>query len=153
MPRFILRTWSSDEDYNADCDYGVIEITTTYARSLLKKIAIAKKLNVNSNFLSLCYADYSVDYFVDTGIFDLCEESLRNTLFEDGPAFLNNNDICELPEIFKIPDDNIQRIDVASVRINENGCSYEATPKHTNIVISTPHISHDFLKAIAKEKP
>ena len=149
MPRFIFRTWSSDEDYNADCDYGVVEITPTYARSLLKKIAIAKKLNVDSNFLSLCYVDYSVNYFVDAGIFDLYEEGLRDTLFEDGLAFLNNNDICELPEIVTIPDDNMQRIDVAHVNINENGCSYEAIPKHTSLVISTPHISGTMLKKIA----
>lgn len=141
MPQYIFQTACNDEDYNGDCDYGIIEFDPVYAKSLLDKMDTAKKLGEqDSNFLRANYFDYSADYFSH---FDALDDVLEDFDFSDCNLF-------EVPESFVIPEESFQRKDVCTVHVDGNDLFYECVPKHTSILIWSPCISRTVLESICQ---
>jgi len=143
MPKYIFATGSSDENYDANCGCGLVEIDELYAAHLLVLMNTAKQLEAeDNNLLRISYFDYSVQYF------DLESTS---AIEDEVIAGLYAGEIRELPEGVDIPEKLFQNIDVASVHVDGDDLFYEAIPKHTSITLTSPYFTRQFLEDVCQQ--
>ena len=62
--RVVLKTWSSNPDYSAGCDYAVVEIGEEFAKLALRRIDVLREQKaLDSSISETYYWDSSAEYF------------------------------------------------------------------------------------------
>ena len=71
----VLRTFSTNCDYNADCDCGVIEVTPQLLDVVRRRVAIAQQaLSQDKELWGLYFWDGGPDFY-DSDFLDACDEA------------------------------------------------------------------------------
>ena len=133
--KIVLATYSSDRDYNADCDYALVAIGKPEAETLLGYINKAAEIqeDIGSHFCALEVFDYRCDYFE----------------YHDGvDALAFNERIAVASDDFEVPDAFAQRTECDTASVGPMNIHWTAIPKYTGISIETPAISAWMLKRI-----
>lgn len=79
----ILNTHSSNEHYNGDCDYAIIELTPALAERIRSRVALARQAGQQDNDLCELYFWGSTAEFYDHDILDACQDAVAAAA--DGP--------------------------------------------------------------------
>jgi hypothetical protein len=76
----ILKTRSSDENYNGDCDYAVVDLTVALAEEVRHRVAIARQaLKQCGHLYELYFWDGAADFY-DQNLLVACQEAVAHGL-------------------------------------------------------------------------
>ena len=146
--KILTCTSSSDPDWNGDCDYALAHITPEQARHYLFLIEKAKEVkNEIEGFYCIELFDCSVRYFS-------YHDDIENLLDIDGnPALpaVNEGNCVLIPDDYEIPEDEEQRTDLDTVKVQEDCLLWTAHPKHTGVEITCRRWPVELLQRIAAE--
>jgi hypothetical protein len=70
----ILNTHSSHAEYNADCDYAIVELTPALAEEIRRRVALASEARQQDSDLYELYFWGSTAEFFDHAILDTCQD-------------------------------------------------------------------------------
>ena len=136
--RLLLDTYSSDENWNGDCDYGFLTVTDTDAAELLHYMDTCAR--VKEMFGESMYAvelwDYRVEYIE-------YHDALEDLGILDGER------VTIIPDSFTPADDTCQRTESDTLVIMPDSVHWTANPKYTGVLIETPALGRQFLEEIA----
>jgi hypothetical protein len=149
MPNFLVSTNSSDSEYNADCDYAIIELEQWLLEDLLERRARFKKLkeyddrlfeivywdNGTAEFISEEEVEKLHDYIPD----GMSMDEFQDELAQGKPIFLKEG-FSVAPE----------RTTMHTMHISENCMEWKCVPKHTTITIETDSVFFDRLTEHAR---
>jgi hypothetical protein len=141
ITHLIVDTSSSDENFNGDCDYCLVEMTAEYVSWLLRhtdRVAGLRKID-DSAYVLECW-DATPQYFCDNdGLAKLINLGEVNP-YSGVPLFLD-----AAPEI---DEKYFQRVEGHAVRISEDGVCWMAFPKHTNTSVTSTCVRRETLLEI-----
>jgi len=138
--RLLLATHSSNSEYNAECDYAILDLTKELARAILKRIVLVSKLKKDDpDLCRMSFWDYSARFIACGTI-------------EDEDFMEGFDDRVELPEGF---DTNTswfkqQRTDMDRMFVDEDSVYWESIPKHTDIYVETRALPVDLIRQVAE---
>jgi hypothetical protein len=145
--KILIGTHSSMAEYNADCDYALLDLTPELARDILGKLELVREFCKRDNTVSLIeFAMFGnpefTSYCTGTDAVMTTENLLREDVYKADGLIL---------------DESIQRVDVQTLIIYaehrdsvEPLILFSAIPKHTSIEIETNIIPLDLITAISK---
>lgn len=139
--RFLTRCYSSDEDFNADCDYAEV----TLDRSLAKQILARRKA-----FLALKKVDRSaLETYYWNGMASYLRYSDDSPLTSDQTTRLGDGSVLRIPikQDLKM---EAQPMECDQMIITEDGVRWTAIPKHTGLYITTASIPYEDVEKVAK---
>lgn len=134
MKFLVFNTWSSNENYNADCNHAVVPLTRQLAARLRKKMALARRLKKSDDVFSLAWWDYS-----PTFVSELDDEVAEALADRDHMVV----DMCE-PRA-----DTVQRLDTCQLVVHDDGVYWQCIPKHTDVRVETRTLSASALKELS----
>lgn len=139
MPRLILNTYSSNEHYNGDCDFAIVEVDPFLARKILSRhhaFLFARRQDENACLLE--FHDHGPQYARHDDKYDVIE---------------NGEDFAELPESVKVSDDDLQRTECDRMCIDWDSVFWRCYPKHSDVRIETRCIPIKEIARIAETFP
>lgn len=142
--KLVLGTYSSLDDYNADCDYARVDLTPALARRILRQMDLAVGLQSADVALhEMYYWDGEVDFFATP-----TDPELERWLPEDCESFV------VLPDEVVIPMACWQSTEYDRRVINVVGpcveVSWQSSPKHVCITITTASLPRSFVEEAAR---
>lgn len=144
--RYLLRTCSSDSDYNADCDYAVIDITKELAAEILRRRkAFTKMKEEDSALWEMYFWGGTQECISGSSLF--FTEIDPPPLSKDQETLLEDNGFLELPEDFKVEADDILRTECEQMVIREDGVCWYCIPKHADVNITTESLKYGLIEA------
>ena len=149
--KILTPTTSNNENYNGDCDYGLIHINKKDAEYLLELMQRAQEMKKNiEGFYNFQVFNYSVDYFS-------YYEALDEVTDINGTNIINydtsvHEGVFVMPDDFTIAEDAEQRTDCDIAEIEENQIIWNSYVKHTDTKIKCMSISKKLLETIAQGK-
>ncbi len=148
--RLLLRTHSSDEHYNADCDFAIVEIDAALAHRIAERRRLFEEIKARDGELAkLVFWDAAARYYANRG--DELPEDFQTmvdrTWDED---YVPIPDADELPKALHAPgDDGLERrTECDQLVVYDTSFEWRCYPKHADITISTPCLSFDDLEKI-----
>lgn len=152
--RLAIRTGSSNDEYNADFDYALVEISPAILATiqLRRELFIAAAVKDRA-LTAIRFYDVTPSWFSGSDM----EQWGEDQAIDDGEKtnpwidMLESGDgFQEVPEGFdpaKIhgPDDRDFRSDCDSMEISDSGVTWSCNPKHTGIDITTYTLSWEDL--------
>lgn len=145
MPKYICSTHSSNDNYNGDCDWAVIEMNPAVATRLLafmNKVAELKALD--SQFYSIELWNYFDVYSSST--LDSYDEDTYSNL-TNGERVWDNFIPCPFADD---PELDTERTDCHLVTITTDTLEWSCHPKNDNTVITTAVVDRSEVEAWAK---
>ena len=134
----IFNTRSSNEDWNGNCDYAIVDLTPNLARLALKRIDYVRALKRKDKHVSdITFWDYSAEY---AEYFDEIEEYPE----------LAGVDLIRHAETVNIPEGKQQATACFRMVVYDDGVYWEACPKYSSVVVSTEGVPVRILQAAAK---
>lgn len=148
----ILMTHSSNSEYNADCDFAVVELTPALLDEIRARVELAHETRQkDASLYELHFWGSTAEYF-PYALIDACQEAVA-TRTVDGDADqaaqnwlgdLESSGHALLPEGVVMSKVDAQRtecdrmvVTVVAGQRGETDISWEASPKHTDIYITT----------------
>jgi len=138
--KIISSTNSNNADYNGDMDYLVIEISSELAQNYLKfrdEIERFKEKYGEHNVLCIEIWD-GFDAFEYTDELDEVLDEIDTYWF--------------VPDSFDVPDEHIQRTDLHTCRVYDNGLTFRCYERHGNTAVDSPRIRWEHIEQIAEGK-
>lgn len=131
----VCETYSSDENWNGECDLCVIPVTADFLRLYQRKMyhyqSIKGRNSELKDLLWLTFFDYSPSWIAGTGeVYDFLGEELDSSYFT-----LIMGESVEQFE--KLMEGNEQRIEGSTLCVADGSVWYECYVKHTNVKISS----------------
>jgi hypothetical protein len=140
--KLVMSTWSSD-DFNGDCDFAIVDVTSELATKILRRMDIVRRLHLEDvSVRELVFWDCTPEFFATPD-----DEELVELLPEDGDSYKT------LPADRKIPDECFQSTECECLVIDVCGEAVEAfwraSPKHVEVTITTTSLPRSFIEQIA----
>lgn len=136
----ILSTSSSDENFNGDCDYAVVNLTPELARLAISRIDMVRKAKAkDKGVYSIDFRDYSAGY---VGFSEKVEE-----LLEACPT-IPRSDIRHAEKV-DIPEEAYQSTIADTMVATDDEVSWETIPRHSNVTVETAGLPLRYLEALA----
>ncbi|MBI2060667.1 MAG: hypothetical protein HYT87_12930 [Nitrospirae bacterium] len=147
MPTIVLRTTSTDEHFNGDCDYGAVEMATPLVTLCLRRIGRLRKAKKGDpDLFEMYYWDQSVVFFSWSD--DLIER--EDTEFEDEvDRVLADQGVYVSRTRIQIPEQHIQRVECVQMVVRDDAVAWTAIPKHSDVYVTTHEISVQQLREMA----
>jgi hypothetical protein len=134
----VVKTYSSNPDYNGDCDYAVVEVTQSVVDTWLKRMSLVSGLQgFDDMLLSLDWADWTAGYFEwSEEVEELAEERLdtgsdigrdSEEMFVVEPAMAE--------AVF--PEDAMQSTESGRFRATDSYVRVDAVVKHADVQVSS----------------
>ena len=145
----VVDTSSSDENYNGDCDFGLIPLTRLYVNELLQYHNLVSFLHrADRHIYNLESWNAAPLYFRDNDRFGSLKDVDGQPVGDipRGEPIILNHD----PEI---ADDDFQRVECQTVQVSHEEVWWAGYVKHTNIRIETAHISYKVLERVQRRLP
>lgn len=141
--KIVLGTCSSNSDFNAGCDFGLVELTPDYAELILKRMqALAELAKTDHSLHEAHYWDSMASYFQTTHDDELDEE-----LEEAHDTYV------VLQENVKVPEKAFKRVEythmVISVMGEELEVSWRASPKNASLYVETNELPKSLIEETA----
>ena len=148
----ILITHSSNSEYNADCDWAVVALTPALLDEIRARVSQAHEVRQkDASLYELHFWGSTVDYFAHD-LIDACQDAVAartvdgdtDQAAQDWLANLENSGYAVLPEGVDLSKFEAQRtecdrmvVTVAAGQRGDSDISWETSPKHTDICITT----------------
>lgn len=147
--RLLLDTYSTNEHYNADCDYAVVIIDTNMAKELLQcKELLQMCESKNAQVYQLVLQNYDAGY-ISTEDWEL-DEVVENP--DVDISRMKNAEYAHLKPNYDFPECCMKRTTCDALIVTEEGVYWRCTPKHTDISITTTEVPWDLIVAASQEK-
>ena len=151
--RVVLKTWSSNPDYTAGCDYAVVEIDAEFAKLALRRISVlCEQKALDSSLYETYYWDSSAEYFSpwvnraspptevqESGV------ELEKTLDD---LEVDMQEVVTAPAAFRVPESQIGAVECAQMIVREESIAFNALLRHTDIYVTTAEISKQVLESV-----
>jgi hypothetical protein len=140
--KILLRCHSTDEHYDADCSYALVNLDPEGARRMLDRIALLARCHAeDSKLFKLYFWDRSPDFIADSEELEEClAEIERGERAFDEERF-------HLTDSFQPPE--AERVECTQMIIVEDGVRWVTTPKHTYLHVTTATIPVEVLENVA----
>jgi hypothetical protein len=165
--QIVLRTFSTNSDYNTFCDCAVIEVTPQLLDVVRQRVAIARQALLQDKELwELYFWDGGPDFY-DSDFLDACDAAdvaaTATANEEPDPVVwsdqLTANGYLPLPDGAGLQAYEPQRIEIPQMIVRcspgQNGFEFEvawiATPKHTDLYITTEAVPLPVLERFIQE--
>lgn len=143
--KFVLGTYSSLDDYDADCEYALVDLTAEMATRILKQMDLAAGLQgANVALHEMYYWDDSVEFFAAPK-----DPGWEQWLPEDCESMV------VLPEDVRIPhmclqstEYNRRVINTASERVEVH---WQGSPRHVCITITTASLPRKLVEQATRQ--
>ena len=148
----ILNTHSSNEHYNGDCDYAIVELTLALAERIRNRTALAGEARQHDSDLWELYFWGSTAEFFDHNIVDACQEAIAaaggpdpDQAARDWLADFEGRDYAVVPDGVNLDVHEAQRTECDQMIIQvspsplrmEFSIIWTATPKHSDVDVTT----------------
>lgn len=157
--KLILRTYSSDENYNGDCDFAYIEIDRERARRILERMDLLHETYCRDRELFKMHFWDWVDFFHYSNSEDDESGEIPEGFEERLPDSLLDEDAWTImdPE-FELPERLSERTECNFLVVCEFGTKdrpnqeieWQCYPKHTDVRITTTTLSRKLIEQIAR---
>jgi hypothetical protein len=139
--RFLANTYSSDENFNGDCDYADIRIYPVIAQQILER---------RDAFLAQRKRDSQLveSYFWDASAI-FCKRLDNMPIPGKKADLLAAGYPVRIAQSADLPCER-QNVECNQMVIGEDGVKWTAIPKHTSVVITTERIAYSEIEKEAK---
>jgi hypothetical protein len=151
--RVVLKTWSSNPDYSAGCDYAVVDIGEEFAKLALRRIGVlCEQRAIDPSLNETYYWDSSAEYFSpwvnhaspptevqESGV------ELEKTL-ED--LEVDTREVVTAPAAFRVPESQIAVVECAQMIVRAEGIAFNALLRHTDTYVTTAEILKQVLESV-----
>lgn len=146
--KLILKCWSSNEDYSADCDFAKVEIDSEHARVVRDRMDMVKRLKAEDvNFHRLTFWDRGPDFFGYPRASEDDQDEGGAGRGEERRSLLDRVDHEERVEAeVTLTGESIQRMDYVFLHVTEDDVWWEGCPKHASVLIDTAHVGREALE-------
>jgi hypothetical protein len=136
--RFWANTFSSNEDWNGDCDVVMIEVTQPLAERILDihRARLVAAQALGERFLEVSFYEYSAGYY-------------PAQLAEQIPG-LEKESECWTDGGEEIEENLAQRTDCDLIHVSDDDVYWTCSPRHSNVEISTPRIRISEIEEIVR---
>ena len=151
--RVVLKTWSSNPDYCAGCDYAVVEIDEEFAKLALRRInVLCEQRAVDPSLNETYYWDSSAEYFSPWAN----RLSQRSEVQESGVELeetleeleVDTREVVTAPADLQVPESQIGAVECAQMIVREEGIAFNALLRHTDIYVTTAEISKQVVESV-----
>jgi hypothetical protein len=151
----ILNAHSSNQHYNGDCDYAVVELTPALAEQIRSRVALAGEARQHDSNLYELYFWGSTAEFFDHNILDACQEAIatagrrrRNKAAREWLADFEGREYAVVPDGVDLNAHEAQRTECDQMIIQvspsplrtEFSIIWTATPKHADLDVTTSEL-------------
>ena len=161
--KILLETQSTDPDYNADCDYAVVNITPPLVRQIRSRFGLARKAGRQDDDLyELSFWGGTAEFY-DAGLLDTCQKAVAaaaggsnaDRAVGDWLADLDRKGHAVLPERLDLTAHTAQRTECDQFVIRCSPSSqnavlevaWTAIPKHSDVTVTTRELPLAALEA------
>ncbi|MBI2449461.1 hypothetical protein HYV49_04145 [Candidatus Pacearchaeota archaeon] len=130
----ILRTYSSNSEYNGDCDYALVNLYKPQIQQITNRMKLADTLNKrDSSFICLEYWDPTPRFF---SLFENLERLVDcNALNEGGSVVIGE------ALINRIPEETYRDTEASKIIVFLDSVYWECRPRHCDVIIETAEVS------------
>jgi hypothetical protein len=137
MKTFVLHTSSSDENFNGDHDYAVVEIDDVGLRRLKSFRKVWRLLRCEAEDVT---NDHGIGISLEFTWFYNWPDFYSRTWEEDWPSEFEELGVWQAPAPFK-PETEAERTECTRMHVCRGGVYWTTIPKHTDLLITTEEIS------------
>jgi hypothetical protein len=154
--KIVLRVHSSHEDYDADCRCAVIDVTEELLQSVRRRVEFTRQARQADPDLWEMYFWSSRPRFYGYALVEACDR-LANTRQGAWEADFDQRGMAILPEGVRLEDFQPQRTECDQEIVRHQAGSgdtefeiaWTASPKHTNLYVTTEAVSREQWEALA----
>ena len=149
----ILNAHSSDENYNGNCQYAIVDLTPALAERIRRRVALACQAGQQDDDLYELYFWGSTAEFYDNNILDACQDAAAATahgpdldqVARDWLTGFEGREYAVVPEGVDFTAHEAQRTEFDQVIIRcspsshrpEVEIAWTASPKHSDVTVTT----------------
>jgi hypothetical protein len=150
--RVVLKTWSSNPDYSAGCDYAVVDIGEEFAKLALRRIdVLCEQKTVDPSLYETYYWDSSTQYFCPWGNRNSQPSEVQESGFELEETLedleVDTREVVTAPADFRVLESQIAAVECAQMIVREGSIVFNALLRHTDIYVTTAEISKQVLES------
>ena len=150
--QIILNAHSSNEFYNGNCDYAVVELTSALAKQIHNRVALAREARQQDSDIWELYFWGGTAEFFDRNILDACQEAIataghrrRNKAARDWLADFEQQEHAVVPDGVDLNAHEAQRTECDQMIIQVSPSSlrtefsiiWTASPKNSGVDVTT----------------
>lgn len=148
--RVVLKVWSSNPDYNAGCDYAVVEIGEGLAKLVLRRInVLGEQKALDPSLYETYYWDSSPEYFSPSvsGASQPGELLKSSVELEEllEKLEVDRREVVTAPADFQVPESQIVAVECPQMIVRDGGVAFTALLRHTDIYLTTAEIQKDVI--------
>ena len=133
MPKLLLYVYSSNPDYNANCDVAVVDLSPALARVGFTRMDQVRTLRAeDANLSAMHYLDGGVTY---CSVYDALDEMVARLTGTDVFGALDTREYVILPEDFAVPEEHIRRTEDNAMVVTDTELYWKALARHTSVVV------------------
>jgi hypothetical protein len=152
----IFAVHSSHEEYNADCDYAIVDLTPALAEQIRRRVALARQAGQQDNDLYELYFWGGTAQFYDHNILEACQDAAATAASGPDPdqaardwlADFEQREYAVVPEGVDFNAHEAQRTEVDQMIVRcspsphrpEFEIAWTASPKHSDVYITTSEL-------------
>lgn len=151
--RVVLRTWSSNPDYSAGCDYAVVEIGEEFSKLALRRInVLSEQKAVDPSVYETYYWDFSAQYFSPWANCASQPSEVQESGFELEETLegleVDTREVVTAPADFRVLDSQIAAVECTQMIVREGSIAFNALLRHTDIYVTTAEIPKQVLESV-----
>ncbi len=151
----ILNAHSSNEHYNGNCDYAIVELTPALVKRIHRRVAVARQAaKQDSDLYELYFWGSSAEFF-DHNILDACQEAVtttgrrrRDRAARDWLDAFEGREYAVVPDGVDLNAHEAQRTECDQMIIRISRCSpreefsiiWTASPKYADLDVTTSEL-------------
>ena len=148
----ILSVSSDNPNYNADCDFALLDLTQDLARLALRRIAqLRRQHKRDAQAYETYYWSLQPQYFRRRADEDNDADDM-SVAWEQLEEKVDSRELVVAPDGFSVPEGQIARVECGQMAVRDDAIVFTAIPKHTSFFVRTAKITRDFLRCAANPK-
>jgi hypothetical protein len=138
----ILATHSTDENFNGDCDYAVVQLTPELVDQVHRRVELARQAGQQDDDLYELNFWGGTAEFYDSDLLEACQEAIAaDQTAKDWLSGLEQNGHALLPPTADLAACQSQQVECDRMVVRRCPSRYEiawtASPRHTNVDVTT----------------
>lgn len=165
--RIILTTYSSDENFNGECDYAVVELTPELVAQVRRRVELARQAGLQDQDLWELYFWDGTAEFYDSSLLEACENAVAGAKVGDADqaahewqSGLEQDGHAGLPEGVNLAAHQPQRTEADQMVLHcrlysakaEFEIAWTASPKHTDVYVTTSELTPSAMEAYLRRE-
>ena len=148
----ILNVCSSNEHYNGDCDYAIVDLTPALAERIRRRVALARQAGEQDRDFWEMYFWGSTTEFYDHKLLDACQDAVvaaargsdPDQAARDWLADFEQREYAVVPDGVDFAAHQAQRTEVDQMIVRRHqpdfAIAWTASPKHSDVYVTTSEL-------------